>query len=262
MKYSKATNKRLLAVLLAAVTVSANAALTTAGDLAFTAFNADEDGWSMVALKDIDANTTVYFSDNEWNGLAIGSGGAFNTGESFHQWVSGASAITAGTVIRFSAIDNATSLAASVGALTRATVSGSANYGANQTADTVYAYLGASPTAPTTFLGAITNNGAGFNATEGLITNTGLSLGTSAIKLTGSSDYAEYTGIRSGKNAFAEYLPLVGNVANWNVLGDGAFAANVPDTTAFTVTPVPEASEYMMMLAGLGLVGAAVRKRR
>ena len=68
----------LAAGLLAAVS-SAHA--QSAGDLMFTSFNADEDGWSMVALANLPANTTVFFTDNEWNGSAIGSGGSFNTGE-------------------------------------------------------------------------------------------------------------------------------------------------------------------------------------
>jgi hypothetical protein len=262
MKHTlKAVSEAIAAAAFAAGAAASHAALTNPGDLAFTSFNADEDGWSMVALSNIDPNTTVYFTDNEWNGLALGGGGAFNTGESYHQWVSGSSLINAGTVIRFSAIDNATSLAASVGSLSRATVAGSTNYGVNQTQDTVYAYLGSAPSAPTIFLSAVTNNGV-FDAAQGLITSTGLTLGNSAIALTLSSDYAEYTGSRSNQASFAQYLPFVGNVANWNVQGDGTFAATIPNTTAFTVTPVPEASEYSMMLAGLGMIGLLLRERR
>ena len=245
--------KKLLAGVIAAL-VACNANALTAGDLAFTSFNADEDGWSMVALANISANTTVYFTDNEYAG-----GGAFNTGESFHKWVSGGSVINAGTLIRFSSVDSATLLAASAGTLSRETVSGSANYGINQTADTVYAYQGASANAPATFLAAISNGG--FSATEGPLTGTGLAVGVNAVQLANSSDFAEYTGARSGQTGFAGYLPLVANVGNWAVQGDGTFAATVPNTTNFSITPVPEADTWAMLLAGLALLGF-VRRRR
>lgn len=53
--------KQLTLALAAAAALPASA-LTT-GDFAFTAFNADEDGWSLVTFVDIAANTQVYFSD-------------------------------------------------------------------------------------------------------------------------------------------------------------------------------------------------------
>ena len=123
-----------LALTLATLAALPASALTT-GDLAFTAFNADEDGLAFVALADISANTTIFFSDNEW------SGSAFNSGESYNQWVSGSSLIASGTVVRLAAYDKV-SLSASVGSLSRVTVSGSANWGLASSTETVYAYLG------------------------------------------------------------------------------------------------------------------------
>ena len=241
-------------ILAIATTVAAlNAHALSAGDLAFTSFNADEDGWSLVTFTDLAANTRFFFTDNEWNGTA------FNTGESYHQWITGTSTIAAGTVIRFSKTDSASALSASLGTLSRASVTGSTNYGLSQDADTIYLYQGTSATAPTTFVAAI-STGA-FSSTEGSLTNTGLSIGAGAIKLGNGSEYAEYTGPRTGKTTVADYKALVNNVANWNDRGEGSYASLVPNTTAFTVTAVPEPDAAAMVVAGLGLLGFMGRRR-
>ena len=194
----------------AALLVSAPAHALSAGDLAFTSFNADEDGWSMVTFVNLAANTTLYFTDNEFVSAA------FNTGESYHKWVSGPGTIAAGTVIRFSAVDSATLLAASAGTLTRETVALSTNYGISASGDTVYAYQGSSATAPSTFIAAITNSD--LSAANGSLAGTGLVAGVTALQLTSSGttspDYGVYNGVRSGLATYAAYKPLVANIAN------------------------------------------------
>jgi hypothetical protein len=243
-----------LALSLAVAAALPASALTT-GDLAFTAFNADEDGFAMVALADVAIGTKVYFTDNEW------SGSAFNSGESYSSWTTGAAVINAGTVIRFSKTDDVAQLAASVGTLARETVSGSSNWGFSQTADTVYAYLGSSATAPTTFLAAISSGSFG-TAADGTLANTGLAIGAGAVQLSASSDYAEYSGARTGEASFAGYKALVSNVANWTDGGNGSYATAVPNTTAFSITAVPEPESYALMLAGLATIGLLRTRRR
>lgn len=245
--------------LIAALLLSsqANAALN-AGDIMFTAFNADEDGLSFVSFVDIAANTTIFFSDNEW------TGSAFNTGESYNQWVS-SNVVTAGTVVRLSAYDK-TSLSASTGVLSRVTVSGSSNWGIANSNETVYAYLGTDATTPTTFLTAITN---GKFAVDGSLTNTGLTAGVNAIELTAKAgassepDYAEYTGVRAGLNSFADYKAQVANVNNWDVdtVNNSSSAALIPNTSNFSVATVPEADSMVMLLAGLGVMTLARRRQ-
>lgn len=249
--------------LIAALLLSsqANAAMN-AGDIMFTAFNADEDGLSFITFVDIAANTTIYFSDNEW------TGSAFNTGESYNQWVS-SDVVAAGSVVRFSTYDK-TTLSASTGLLSRVTVSGSSNWGIANSNETVYAYLGGGATTPTTFLSAITN---GTFAADGSLTNTGLTKGVNAIELTAKAgassepDYAEYNGVRAGLSNFADYKAQVANVNNWNVdtVNNSVSANIVPNTTTFTisaVTPVPEADSVAMLLAGLGVLALVRRQSR
>lgn len=225
---------RIISSLFVSISLS-NAFALSPGDLAFTSINADEDGWAMVALAPIPANTTIYFTDNEWDGSA------FNTGESYTQWVSGGSIIPAGTVIRFSSVDTVT-LASSVGSLTRASVSGSINWGLSSGEESIYAYQASSASAvPTVFVAAICNTSFG-TATAGVLTNTGLSIGSGAIQTAYSSgsDFAEYNGPRSGQATFAAYLPSVSNIANWTVdTSNGVYGTTVPNTSMFSIVTGP-----------------------
>jgi hypothetical protein len=249
--------KKLFALAaIAAATLAPAHALTT-GDIAFTAFNADEDGYALVTFVNIAANSQIFFTDNEWNGSA------FNTGESYHAWSTGANVIAAGTVVRFSRIDSSTLLSASLGTFSRTTVASSNNYGSSQDEESIYVYLAASASAaPQTFLAAITSTAFG-TASAGTLTNTGLAIGAGAVALGGGAEFDEYTGLRGGLTSFAAYKPLVSDIANWtNNAVNGTYAATVPNTTAFAITPIPEPGTYALLLAGLGVVGFVARRRR
>ncbi len=247
--------KSLFSLAAIAATAALPAHAQSSGELLFTAFNADEDGFAMVTLVDLPAGTKVWFSDNEWDGVA-----AFNSGESYSSWTT-TTPVLAGTVVRFSATDSATLLAASTGSYVREALASNTNYGFSQTEDTLYAYLGTSATTPTTFLSAVSTSTYG-SAAGGSLAGTGLAVGNGAVQLAFGSDFGQYAGARTGQTAFGDYKSLVSNVANWQDLGDGTYATTVPDTTAFTTSPIPEPSSYAMMLAGMAALGFIASRRR
>lgn len=235
---------------------SAPALALNTGDIAFVSFNADEDGLSFVTFVDLAPNTVIYFNDNTWDG------NTFANTESVTSWDSGSTTVAAGTVVRFSSFDTS-ARAASTGTLT---VVNGTNYGISASNEVVYAYQGSNGTTPTTFLTAIANDP--FNASNGVLTNTGLTEGTNAIRLdalvtSASPDYGQYTGARSGQTSFAGYRSLVNNVANWSVdTTNGNYATTVPDTTNFSVTPVPEGDGLVLAMTGLLGLTAVVRRRQ
>lgn len=237
----------------AAALVSSTAGATLQpGDLAFTAFNADEDGFAVVALRPIPAFSTIYFSDNEWQGGAPGVG-AFTTGENIFAWISGTEPLAAGRVVRFSAIDQA-ARASSAGAfgLIR---SGTPGFAA--TGDTLFAYLGDGTGVPSRFLAAISTEGFAGSSLDG----TGLTIGAAAVAIGNGADFGEYTGARSGAGAFAAYAAMVNDAALWTSRATGDFAATVPNLTAFEIAPVPEPETYALLCTGLALIGWQLRSR-
>ena len=235
-------------LLLAAV----NAHALKAGDIAFTSFNTDEDGWAIVALADLPMDTVIYFTENEWNGAALGIGGAFNTGEAVYTWSLGAETVAVGTVIRFSGVNRVADRSASAGVLSAA---GTANLAGG--GDGLFAYLGVDDANPSSFLAAISNDGFAGDQLNG----TGLSLGNTAVALEAGTRFGTYDGPRSGASAFESYASTVNDAANWSIF-KVASADAAPDLSAFSVTAaVPEPESYAMMLAGLGLLAGIARRR-
>jgi hypothetical protein len=222
------------------------------GDIAFTAFNADEDGFAVAVLKPIAAHTTVYFSDNEWIGGPPGVG-AFTTGENTYAWASGPHTLAAGTVVRFSTIDQATRTV-SHGTFALAQ---SGTPGLSASGDSLFAYLGDNPAAPTRFLAAISSE----NFAGSSLSDAGLALGSSAIAVGAGADFAEYVGARSGASAFSAYAATINDASLWTSRATGDFATTVPNLTNFEIAPVPEPETYALMLMGMGLLFWRLRSR-
>jgi len=206
-------------------------ALDTAGEVAFIGYNADgNDDFAIVALDDVDPNTVVYFTDNEWDGSA------FNAGEGSFGWDSGGVTIAAGTVITFSSTSSGPT--PNIGSLTGG---GTGSINLNAANEGLWAYLGTDITTPTTFLAAIFND---FASSGNVLTNSNLVTGSSAVAITGDEDIMAYNGPRSGEAAFSSYLSLIGNAANWITQDDtgdqsnDTIAPDVPfDTTALNADP-------------------------
>ena len=213
----------ILAFLLSAAV--ANAQLS-AGSIAFTGFNSDgKDDLSFVNFTAIPANTTIYLTDNEWSGTA------FLTGEGFLKWQSGAAIIPVGSIVSLRNLTDSTR-SASVGTIQTAT--GTFNItGSN---DGVFAYIGASQTAPTAFLTCIMNGTVA--ASVGSLSGTNLIENNTAFLLTDGADIAAYTGARTGLTA-DDYLIALGNNANWvsqDATGDNSIDGIAPDVP-FSTTP-------------------------
>jgi hypothetical protein len=240
----------LAAALLA--TASSHAALQP-GDIAFTSFNADEDGFAVVALRAVAPFSAIYFTDNEWNGGAPGAGG-FNTGEGTYAWVTGATPIPAGGVVRFSDIDDA-ARASSVGAFGQV-LTGLPGFAA--TGDTVFAYIGDSAAQPTALLAAISTDSFSGSSLAG----SGLVAGANALSVVSGADYAEYTGPRNGLAGFDAYRGLIADASQWTAHATGDFASTMPNLTPFAVAAVPEPETYALLVTGLGLIGLRIQQRR
>jgi len=253
MKRTAPAARSVLTAALAFASSTSLAALQP-GDFAFTAFNADEDGFALVAMRTIAPNTIVHFSDNEWNGGAPGAGGAFNTGENTFAWVSGTLPLAAGTVVRFSAIDQA-SRASSVGAF-GLTQSGVPGFSA--TGDTIFAFSANAAGAPTLFLTALSSE----NYAGSSLVGTGLAPGVNAISITSGADFGQYSGVRTGLAAMSGYAALLHDSNHWTMHATGDFATLAPNLAGFEIAPVPEPETYALLLTGLGLIGLRLRQTR
>ncbi|WP_159951510.1 lamin tail domain-containing protein [Polaribacter septentrionalilitoris] len=204
----------------------------SAGDIAFIAYNGDgNDEFAFVALADIPANTSIWFTDNEWDGTDRFN----NINEGEIEWTY-TSILSAGSVVVIAG--NSGGSASIVNGL--GTVSGTGlNLGASN--ESLYALLSepiSNAAMPNPgFLAGIANDFSGDGV--GLFTNTGLTIGTNFIDFSDDHDGYKYTGSKTGQASFANYLPLIMNTANWqNETSDGNLILPI-STTSFVVGAAP-----------------------
>ena len=227
------------------------------GDLAFTTFNADQDGWALVALVDLAPNTQVFFTNNAWSGS-----GGFVAGGGFERWVSGGSTVAAGTVVQFNYIDDAWRLQATRGTLTREAVAGSSNLNLSQTAGTLYAYQGSNALTPSVFITAVSNGD--FSPAAGSLAGTALTAGGDAVQLTAGADFAEFSAARNVDLSVDQYRRLISNTSgNWTSSDGGQYAQQLSNAAPLASLVVPEPRGLLLLLAGaLSLAGARRATRR
>lgn len=217
-----------------------------AGDIMFTGFNADgDDNVAFLALEDIPANTTIYFTDSEWDGTAFG------TDENDFTWVSGASTISAGTVIKIDGLD--ATISTSHGSVTGGT-------GLSKNGDALFAYTGTALRQPTSFLTAIANTPSAY----GNLNGTGLIEGLTATTLADITDIAEYVGPTSGidKNGYLSYF---NDLTNWVSQDTGAddqndgIAPDLPFTsTSFTFSTTDVTAPFVANVSVVNQTSIAI----
>ncbi|MEM9214548.1 MAG: Hint domain-containing protein [Cyanobacteria bacterium P01_F01_bin.150] len=181
--------------------------MAAAGDIAFVGFNADgNDGFSIVVVSELDGSAEpleINFTDNEWEGSAFA-----DLNEGILSWtIDGV--IPANTVINFTNVSTtpeiSSDLETSVGTVTGLMNITTAN-------EALYAVEGivSEIEAPTSFLAAIANDSDILN-----LDNTGLTLGQTAVEISGDADFLVYIGDRN-MNA-SELLASINNSANWEI---------------------------------------------
>jgi len=183
------------------------------GAIAFTGFNTGSDSFSFVVLQELSAATVIRFTDEEWNGIAFGSG------EDDLVW-SNAAATAAGTVVEIYACDLAGTVSNNIGVI----VSG--KLALSQSGEGIIAYCGAAAREPSAFLAAISSVSENLNGTALIYGDTAVSIGKTPV-----SQY--YSATRSALSEWRDYLPLVNNAASWS--GTAGAVAPSGDPTPFTL---------------------------
>lgn len=239
----------LLAALILPLAAHSAISTITPGDAAFVAYNADEDGFALVSFVDLAAGSVFHVTDNEWSTTLAGGGSGFSTGEGDLAWTLDAD-LTAGTIVRFSAVNSYSGVAVSHGV-----VSMSDRLQLRLEDESLYLYLDA-PGAPIAL--AAFGIGDGFAAELA-----GSGLEANAVALSGRADFAQYVGPRSGKGDLAEYRADILDAAQWAVRSGTDEAATRPDMTAFTVSnAVPEPATLALMMTGWSALALSRRTQK
>ncbi|WP_338818910.1 hypothetical protein [Acidovorax temperans] len=212
------------------------ASVLATGDVAIVSFESDltagavsTDALRFVLLKPIGSGTVIYFSDRTWNGTAFPAAGG---GEGTFTYTTGVD-LPAGTVVTVTGAQ-----------LTAAGIT------LSNAGETIYVYQGTDANTPTRFLHAVemADGNAAFN---GVLTNTGLVNGTSAVALTW--DNGSYAG---SPTAIAQaQFKSINTASHWHGsdqddIGGTANYTEVIDTTV--ATPFFGTPDMVMIAAMAG----------
>ncbi|MHC1736561.1 MAG: T9SS type A sorting domain-containing protein [Ignavibacteriaceae bacterium] len=176
----------------------------TAADLAVIGMDTGSEDFSFVAFVNLDANTQIYFTDEEADGdYSIG------TGEGTVLYTAPTGGVLAGTVITY------------VGNSTNFTITSDGVITLGNSGDGLIAYQGSSVGTVTTFLHAIGENSSLIGTFPVGFTN----------YMTFGNDDGEYDGTRTG--TATALMTSINNSSNWTVSGSGVIPFN---TSAFTIS--------------------------
>ncbi|MDA3923551.1 MAG: hypothetical protein PF904_02495 [Kiritimatiellae bacterium] len=167
------------------------------GSIAFVGFNTSTDSFSFAVLKSLPAGTVIRFTDEEWGGTDFSS----ETIETDLVW-SNTVQTAAGTIVEFYECDSASTISNNIGVI----ISGRQDL--SQAGEGIIAYYGPAEREPSAFLAAISSN-------NGNLTGTGLTYGETAVNIPQTPKSLYYCGIRSNKQMWSSYLPLINSDANW-----------------------------------------------
>ncbi|WP_299064859.1 T9SS type A sorting domain-containing protein [uncultured Polaribacter sp.] len=202
----------------------------TTGDIAIIGFNVEttvgDKDFSILALADISANSTIYITDNEPNGA-----GGFTSGEGALSWFTGNSIIKQGTVVVFSNVVDDTSRSVSIGSVSEP------DAGFNPTEkDGLFIYTGTDENTVTNFIYGLR---IGNDATQsGDLTGTSLITGTThaIIDNTASPDGGYYNGSKSSESIYSNYLTLISDKSNWSTTNGNGEDHTIPfSKESFTI---------------------------
>ena len=204
------------------------------GAISFIGINTNGTDWvAFVALANIAAGETIYFTDNE---LITTDATTFNTGESYSKWLAPTGGVAAGTVVVLNSFD-AAAPTANIGTISAVAFNGSSGRGLSATSESLYAYTAASDATADTpvtqlahiYIGTPSTTAADGAAPASLPANLDLSF-------TDGRDGAIFTGSHNNQPSFAGYLSTLSNTANYSNPGATATLASALDSSAFTAT--------------------------
>lgn len=257
--------KMAVAVAIAAASIGGASATTlAAGDFAFTGINVNSTvgGWSFVSFLDVAAGTTIYFTDTNVLAVPTATGVFSSTAETFWSWTA-ASDIAAGTSVSTLGTGGSGAFSSTNG--TVSVVGGASAFNVSSGGDSFYAFQATSfalnyQPADITFLGATTSRAAATSADTPPSTLTGV-----ALKNFYSPSVIRYTEFNGQINdtvyaSVADLKTALGDSTQWTSIS-ASNSTVIGDAVMLATAPVPEASTYAMLLAGLGMIGLMARRR-